>query len=186
MRKQFERHQKGGFTLIELLVVIFLIATVGGIAISILFSALRGANKSNSLAQIRQSGNYTISQISKMITFAKVFNGVSNDGSTYKTSCIDDSTAYQYVQITAFDNGITTFSCPSGSSTAIASASATYSVNLTDSNLTVTSCSFYCWQSNILSDPTITIDFTLNKGTAASAVENQAQVHFQTSVTPRN
>jgi prepilin-type N-terminal cleavage/methylation domain-containing protein len=186
-------HQQNGFTLIELLVVIALVITVGGITVSIFFSALRSSSKSNSLSQVRQSGDYAITQMSKMITFAKYFNGVSVDNITYKTSCVGDATAYKYVKITAFDSGVTTFSCPllDTDVAPIASKSAAstpITVNLTDPtlNLAGANCHFYCYQTNALNSPTVKIDFTLVKGTAASNVESQASIHFQTSVTPRN
>ena len=74
-----------GFTLIELLVVILIIFSVGILIVSILFSALRGANKTNTIDLVRRNGNSAITQMSKMIRYSQSFDGVSIDGSTYTT-----------------------------------------------------------------------------------------------------
>src|ERR1035437_7726895 len=99
-----------------------ILTTVGAIIASILVSSLRGGNKSTTTNDIRQSGSYAISQMSKMIAYAKQFNGVSTDRSNFSDNCVlptvavdqptpDPNKAYYSVQIISFDNGVTTFSC---------------------------------------------------------------------------
>lgn len=169
-----------GYTLIELLAVIIILITVGTIITSILVTSLRGGNKSNTTNDVRQNGNYVISQMSKMILYAKSFDGVSTDGVNYVTDCINQPpVVYKYIKISSFDGGQTRFSCANGT---IASGSA----NLLSSNFSVTSCSFLCTQSNFLSAPTININFTLSKANAGFFVENQTTIPFETSITPRN
>lgn len=179
-----------GYTLVELLAVIIILVSVGTIITSILVTSLRGGNKSNTTNEVRENGNYVLAQMSKMITFAKSFDGVSTDGVNYVTNCIVTQppaptptlapVSYTYIKITAFDGGQTVFSC-SGSTIASNGASL-----INTSNLSVSSCSFICSQTNLISSPIIDIDFTLSKSNSGFFVENQTVIPFQTSVTPRN
>src|SRR3989344_583306 len=79
-----------GFTLIELLVVILVIFSVGILIASILVSALRGSNKTNTIDLVRRNGNSAITQMSRTIRYAQSFDGVSIDGTadSYTTSCV--------------------------------------------------------------------------------------------------
>ncbi len=81
----FQFSIKKGFTLIELLVVILVIFSVGVLISSVLFSALRGANKTNTIDTVRRNGNSAITQMSRMIRYSQSFNGVSTDGVSYTT-----------------------------------------------------------------------------------------------------
>ncbi len=76
-----------GFTLVELLVVILVIFIVGGIIMSILYSAFRGATKTNTIDIVRRNGDYAVSQMSRMIRYSQSFGGVSTDGTNYVTNC---------------------------------------------------------------------------------------------------
>ena len=67
------------------LVVILIIFSVGILIVSILFSALRGANKTNTIDLVRRNGNSAITQMSKMIRYSQSFDGVSIDNNTYYT-----------------------------------------------------------------------------------------------------
>lgn len=173
-----------GYTLIELLAVILVMIAVGTVIMSILVAALRGGNKSQTTNEVRESGNYVISQMSKMITFAKNLDGLSTDGVSYDTSCVLSGSPaptpvpYQYIKITSFDGGITTFSCSGGK---ISSGSS----SMTSPNLTVTNCTFICSQPNASIPPTIDISFTLNEN-KGSFTEKQASIPFETSITIRN
>lgn len=190
MFKKVINYSQKGYTLIELLAVIIILVTVGIIITSILVTSLRGGNKSNTINDVRQNGNYVISQMSKMVAYARSFDGVSTDGVNYVTDCTVVQppaptptiapVSYSYIKITSFDGGQTVFSC-TGSSIASNGASLTNSTNLN-----VTNCSFYCSQSNVLSPPTINVNFSLSKANSGFFVENQTTIPFETSITPRN
>ena len=178
-----------GYTLIELLAVIVVMVTVGSIITSILVSALRGENKTNATTLVRQNGNYAITQMSKMIGYARSFEGLSTDNVNFDTNCVPAAppaptptptpTQYKYVRVSSFDGGQTTFSCENNT---IASNSS----SLVDSvNLTVSNCYFMCTQKDIRSAPTIDINFTLTRG-SVGLFENQSAIPFETSVTFRN
>jgi type II secretory pathway pseudopilin PulG len=176
-----------GYTLVELLAVIVIMITVGTVIMSILVSALRGGNKSQTTNQVRESGNYVISQMSKMITFAKHLDGLSTDNIKYDSNCVlkvvspaPTPIPYQYIKFTAFDGGQTTFSCSGGN---IASNTAAL---IDTSTLVVTNCTFICTQPSISIPPTIDISFTLNEKINSSFSEKKASIPFETSITIRN
>jgi type II secretory pathway pseudopilin PulG len=192
------KYKKNGYTLVELLVVIIVLVTVGVIISSILTSVLRSSNKSTNTENVRKNGNYAISQMSKMITYAQKLEGVSVDGSKYYPDCVSlpVSKHYNYLQIKSFDEGITTFVCAESK---LASQSAAVPPgDPCPSSLPVGSCSY-------LIDPTMdaTCYFTCSQESAAAPVkidilldlkakavnifsESQAEIPFETSVVVRN
>lgn len=192
MNYKFKIKSVKGFTLVELLAVMFILTTVGTIVVSILFSALRNGNKGNTINDVRQNGEFIVSQMSKMITYSSQFCGVSTDGvgsadscdqnsagSTFTTDCtISPSPSYNYIKIGSFDGGQTVFSCSGGT---IASNGASM---INTSGFNISSCSFTCSQSQ--ASRTIDINFTLEKINSGVFVENNTSIPFETSVTLRN
>lgn len=177
-----------GFTLVELLAVSVVMVVVSVIVTATITSSLRGTTKTNTVNDVRQNGNYAISQVSKMIEYAKSFGGVSNDNVNFVSNCVNltppltptpQPSQYNYIKITGFDNGQTIFSC--------ASTIASNSASLIDTNLvSVDSCSFTCERARITDAPIIGINFSLSKKTTSSLFENNASVSFKTSVKMRN
>lgn len=174
-----------GYSLIELLVVMMVLVTVGFILATILVSSLRGTNKAVTTETVRRNGNYTILQMSKMIEFSQNFIGVSNDGSTYVSTCpsVSPPVQYRYIKIRSFDNFDTTFSCLARQDAPIASNEASL-VNTNE--VAVTACYFTCDRSNISQPPIIGISFTLSQKEVSSFFEKRASIPFQTSVRMKN
>jgi prepilin-type N-terminal cleavage/methylation domain-containing protein len=174
---------QAGYTLIELLTVMVILVTVGMIITSILVSTLRSGDKSSTTNYIRQSCNYAIAQMSKMIAYAKSFNGVFDEQQRLWTNCVGSTKTYYNVKITSFDDGQTIFNC---SNSKLSSNSASL-VNPIDTDAT---CSFACSQNDIYTSPTINIFLTLKKlkpaGITTLLPEAQTTIIFQTSVTLRN
>lgn len=187
-------NSKKGFTLVELLAVMFILVTVGGMATAILISTLRNGSKGNSINDVRQNGQFVISQMSKMITYSSEFCGLSADGAgasddcdqksqanTFTTDCsISPSPSYNYIKIRSFDGGQTVFSC---NGTTISSNGASM---INASGFRVSSCSFTCSKISSTSPPNINISFTLSKLNSGLFVENNATIPFDTSITVRN
>lgn len=189
-------YQKG-FTLIELLVVIVVLIATGTVIGSVLFSSLRGVNKTNVITVVRQNGDYAISQMAKTIRNAKKFEGVSLDDQAYVTDCSQTSYVhYIYIKMTTPEDKQVTFSCshrdissrvcnPQDDCNSISFSS------LIDANFVSTdenSCYFTCGQDNLTDAPTVGINFSLSqKGSRENMfVEKTATVKFQTSVSMRN
>jgi prepilin-type N-terminal cleavage/methylation domain-containing protein len=189
---------QSGYTLIELLAVMIILTTVGLIITSILASSLRSGNKSTTTNDIRQVGNDAMAQMSKMIEYAKSFDGVSSDNlsphvwsncvvpSVIPTSPTPTPITYYSVEITSFDGGQTIFNC---ANTVLSSQSAGMITNLNPINTDAT-CSFTCNQSSALAAPTIDINLTLKRKAQSGGLpflpEAQTVINFQTSVTLRN
>jgi len=195
------KNSVNGYTLIELLAVMLILIVIGTIIASIFVSSLRGSNKSTTTNDIRQSGSYAISQMSKMVAYAKKFDGLSDDNSSWHTNCVptldkdgnpNPPTKYNYIKIVSFDPGepTTTFSCTTvtvnGTDYGVLSSN---SAVLIPDTMDASTCYFTCNQTNILSPVTININLTLQKRHAASTTllpESQTVASFDTSVTLRN
>lgn len=173
-----------GYTLIELLAVMIVMAAVGLIVATILVSSLRGTNKTNIINTVRENGNYTIQQMSKMIEFAQSFQGASTDGSTYSSVCSNPAVKYNYIKITSFDNGQTVFACNMSSNPkTISSNSASF---IDTGNVAVADCYFTCTRNNLSQSPTIGINFTLTQSSVSNLFEKKSSISFGTSVVVRN
>jgi prepilin-type N-terminal cleavage/methylation domain-containing protein len=167
-----------GFTLIELLVVISIFVILTTIILSTLIVVLRGSKNSDSLILVKQNGNYAMTQMIRMIRFAKSLDS--------PVTC--DSTPLNSITITTFDLNQTTFSCPVDSLPTpnfIASNSAN-STKLTNmQTVGVSTCSFVCTQSST-GPPLIKITFSLKKINSNGLPEGDVTIPFQSSVTMRN
>ncbi len=205
---RLQNQKPNGYTLIELLAVMVVLIVVGAVVGQILFSVLRGTNKANTLSDVNQNGNYAISQISKMIRSAQFFDGVTilvgNPAvPTLETNCTTSITNASSVEITSFDGGTTTFSCPpsptptppyvptiSSSSALLTNASSlldTSSVEIDTSS--PNACYFTCSQDSFSGSTRIGIHFALKQFSNAGVIpaeEKTASVIFQTSVVLRN
>ncbi len=205
MKKIFNENR--GYTLVELLVAMILLITVGSIMAAIIVISLRGSNRSTNVNDIRQEGNFALSQMTKMITYAQSFEGIS-DGTTdqngnlvYTKNCTLNpaTTKYKYFKISSFDQGKTTFVCnydPTGNLIASYGASlAKWPISVSDNTsfvqyfneakYTVSACSFTCIQENSSVTPTIGISFTVQKPDT-TIVENKVSLDFDTTVGFRN
>jgi prepilin-type N-terminal cleavage/methylation domain-containing protein len=181
-----------GYTLVEMLAVIVVFSIIGGIISAIFASSLRGSNKANITNEVRQNGNYALIQMSRMITYAKSFNGISVDDNpdSYIADCYTDVTTstttpmeYHYLKILSFDGGEVVFSCDGGDGGKIASNDA----NLVNTNtIKVDSCKFFCSQASIAQPPTIGISFALSQRKESNFFENKASILFETTAVMRN
>ncbi|MBI2268467.1 MAG: type II secretion system protein [Candidatus Blackburnbacteria bacterium] len=160
--------KKYGFTLIEILVVITIFGIVLVVANQMLFSALKGASKSEVTAKVKRDGENVISTMERQLHNARSISCEATEkivtyknplGTTTTFSCIDIGT----------NNGRVT----SGSDT------------LTSSDVLVSSCSITCDPSN---DPkAVLINMTLSEKTGSSLrVEERSSLNLRTRVLLRN
>lgn len=186
---------RGGYTLIEFLVVIVVLGVVGSIVAGVIMFSLRGANKTNTIENIRQNGNYVISQMAKDIGYARSLDGLSTDGITYVTSCpatlspAPTSTNYSHIKVTPFNNSSIIYSCSSvgGLSTVAYQKPPASVVSLIPSSIQVSNCSFTCTVTSVADLPIIRISFILQPAAASTLVEKFATpITFETSITMRN
>lgn len=105
-----------GFTLIELLASTIVIVTVGVIIITIIVSSLRGTNKTNTISVSRQNGTYVVSQLSKMLRFARTVDAIDGGSPSICITGItptppDQLTAHNSITFTSIDGVVTTLAC---------------------------------------------------------------------------
>ena len=180
-----------GFTLVELLASIIVLVAVGSIMSGIITSSLRGTNKTTTIENIRQNGNYTLAQMSKNIGYAQVFSGFSNDGANYVTSCpfslaptpAQVTTTYNFIKVTPLNGSPITYNCVSSPPTITANG-----VPLIDTNVvSLSTCTLSCTQTVSTDVPIIKVGFTLGPKNSNNLVENSTPpILFETSVTIRN
>ena len=175
-----------GFTLVELLVALFILSTISTLVVSIVWVSLRSTVKINNMNIIRENSSYAVLQMSKMLQFAKTFEGANPNGNNFSTNCQSPNASpqdtYRAVRFTAVDDGVTTLRCtqsPSGISSNSASLINTNVFN-------VTSCSFTCTQAAPDAPYAIGFRFTVSKKPSGSLLDDPAPLEFQNSVTIRN
>ena len=185
------RHRSEGFTLVELLSSIIVLVAVGSVITGIITSSLRGTNKTTTIENIRQNGNYALAQMSKNIEYAQVFNGFSNDDVNYVTSCpfslaptpAPVTTNYNFIKVTPLNSGTITYNCTSSLPVITANG-----LPLVDTNVvSLLACTLSCIQTGLTDVPIIKIGFTLGPKNPNNLVENSTPpILFETSLTIRN
>lgn len=61
------KSRNNGFTLIEIIVVFGILALIGGLTSDLFASVLKGANKANTVNEIKQNGNYALNYIERVV-----------------------------------------------------------------------------------------------------------------------
>ena len=173
-----DNKQENGFTLIELLVVTALILIIIGAVSQLFFGALRGAVKTTITNETRQTADYALSVMERMIRNAETIDNMTTycDGSSQSSISIDGAT--------------TVFACPIDVS---APYLASNSARLTSSKVAVdvypSGCSFSCTRSG--SDPAVvSISFSIHQLNPNPDVilepEEKNNIDYKTTVVVRN
>jgi len=160
-----------GFTFIEVIIVIAMITVLSTVSINILITVLRGSLKSQVTKEVKQSGDYAINVMTRMIRNA-----------TSIEDCAGNS-----IHIRNPDAFETVFNCGTQISSASASINPTPVPELlTSSDLDIVpgTCLITC---DLTKDPPIvTIDFSLSKNTSSFRAEEQIRIDFHTKVALRS
>ena len=196
-----KRIMNKGFTLIELLASLFVIVTVGFIVVAILVSSLRGVNKTNTISTARQNGTYLISQMSKMLRFAKSVDELTDASGSVSppTECITNIplptpqqslASYSSITFTSIDGGQTTLSCDSSTSTISSNSASLLDTSVVQ--IPAGTCYFTCNQSTSSDALIVGIHFNLDTiaptGTTLlpEFTSGTSAIEFGTSVILRN
>ena len=162
------------FTLIELVVVV---AILGGLSVAIsriFFSNLKGAQTTQSLIELRQSGDSAMLNISKRLRNARGIPASECTGAS--TSSITFTPRDPSVPVSSGATVPVTISCDS--STIKVSVDGVEST-IVAGNISMISCSFTCNQTPG-SPPRVDISYTLND------IETSSTLDFNSTVTLRN
>lgn len=168
-----------GFTLIELLVAIGLSVMLIAAASGLFFTTLRSDSKKNYLSELKDNGEYALSQMEFLLR-----NGVSLEPLTAGgTTC---TTGMSQIVVRSIDNGVTRLYLSNGQ---IASESVQSGVTryLSGGPTTASNLSFNCQQAAVNSGTYIQIAFTLTYATASGQffTENGSS-NFTTTVNIRS
>ncbi|MBI4096648.1 MAG: type II secretion system protein [Candidatus Levybacteria bacterium] len=184
---------KEGFTLVELLASIAVLVAVGSVIAGIITASLRGTNKTNVIENIRENGNYALSQISRSIEYAQAFNGLSDNGTDYTVSCRFSTsptpapveTPYKFVKVTPSNSNSIEYSCAISTPATITSNGASM---IDTSSIVLTDCVIACVQTRATDLPIVKVGFKLGpkKNPTGLAETSSPPILFETSITIRN
>jgi len=192
MIKQIKNNNfQSGYTLVELLAASSIIVIVSGLIVGILYSTLRGSNKTKVTNDVAQNGNFALSIISNVALNAE---DVTRIGTIAIADCTIPQTGNS-IEFQKADGEQVTYSCDSGTESLI-SSDGTTTTNLIDNNavkvkidaLNPNVCSFTCSQNNAnpYSQPVINVKFTILQRNTTAVFESAASSSFDTSITMRN
>jgi prepilin-type N-terminal cleavage/methylation domain-containing protein len=188
-----------GFTLVELLVVVAVIGSISAIIAGVVASTLRGTNKTSTVNNVRENGNYAVSQISRTIKYAKTIEGASLDGNPpwecqampFPLTPTPTPIRYKAVKTIDFNGVETTFSCNNSADTPSLTIASNNDSLISADTIALptpvsTFCFFTCVKERITDSPSIGINFTLTSKTVSNLVETQASVRFSNLIKGRN
>lgn len=172
-----------GFTLLEMVVSLAIIAVVAVVLSQVFIATLRTNVKTEILKDTKQSGEFALESMVRMIQNAK----------SVASACVSTGTVAKSVSIVNPDGETTTFGCTLvGAETRISSVSAQGTEYLTPGGVTLggtgcsgSSLSFTCYGAAGLPG-SVTISFQLAQSGASAEGFEQSNSSFQTSATMRN
>jgi type II secretory pathway pseudopilin PulG len=173
-----------GFSLIELMVGLAIMITATTIVLAIIVSSFRLSSKSTIQDQVRQNGNYALSQMTKVLLYADSINNIADSSGPFSLPC-GSSKSFSSIDVTYNKTDTYYFSC--GTSDGLKSG-ATYSAanSMINPNIYVTSCEFKCTQADTAVPPQLEIRFKLQYGAGGAVVEKSAEQTFSTRIKMRN
>lgn len=178
MVKKTAKNIKKGFTLIELIVVIAMLIIISTLSLNILITVLKNSLKAQITKEVKQSGDYAISLMTKMI----------RNATSLQSDCLDSSSS---IRIKNPDGGETEFICDyvnnylASSSAHLSPTPAPEPITSTSLSLKSASCYFSC-QQPAGKPPLISISFTLEKNTTTFKAEEKISIDFHTKAALRN
>ena len=201
-----KNNKQSGFSLIELLVVVGTLTAVSAVAAGILTISLRGTGKTTTLTNIRQSGGYVLSQITK--TLRDSYRVESIGGYSPASACIPvtDTVAptptsyfFNSVTVTLTDGSQKTFTfAPTGTiqetdNNVFNPTPSPTPFSLLDSSVVldtddpiVKPYSFSCTRDSAFDPPKITIKFSLKAAGSSTFLEKNGNIPFETTVALQN
>ncbi len=174
-----------GYTLVELLVVISVFVIISSTLTGILYFTLRANNKARVLNSVSKNGNYALSVLSSTIEVSKK---ISIGG---QKDCVTAVSGATTMDLTGLDDKITTIACTTGSNGNITitrpSASAVNLIdNSTNPEVQLTNCQFSCTQTDVYSQPLVTVALILTQSGVSTLQEFQGSADFKTTLYLRN
>lgn len=167
---------QAGFSFIELLVVVTLTVMLVVSASSVILTSLLSSGRANTVQTLKENGDYTMAQMTTLLR-----NAVKLQANDSGQTC---QTGMSQLRFQMPDRGVVTFgSASAGGVTRIASGSGIY---LTSTEVDVDSLTFDCVQSDDGLITTVSISFTLQKGTSSDRATEYGTQSFVSTVNLRS
>lgn len=194
-------NSESGYTLVEMLASIVIIVAIGSVIANVITSSLRGTNKVNVIESIRQSGNYILNQITKDVTYAQVFDGISTGiNPEHNTVCPSllpspsPAPAVTELTIKTAQGLVVKYECSGSGPGSVLRRTITQTDGTVisglfidpSSSISLKSCSLSCDQYSGV--PIIGVDFAIGSKSPSNLAENNSgsDTSFKTSITMRN
>ncbi len=180
-----------GYTLIELLAVISILLVVSGVIVGILYSTLRGSNKTKITAEMTQNGSYALSVISSNVQNSRSVVAIGDEIIPDDIEdCVVKVESTESITLRKTDDSRTTFACLEVDGEDDVYALMQDGVPIIDTSkiqVKAGSCSFTCDQSagDLYAYPIIGISFILQDKNAIAS-ESRGESLFETSVSLNN
>ena len=171
-----------GFTLVELLISIAIIITSATIVVMIITASYRSSNKTNTIDLVRQAGNLSLTQLTKMIQFADDFQSATDDSGDEVAFCpVDDgASAIDFKTIEIVSGGsVKSISCNDNGSLSLNDRPL-----IDDNEYYMNGCRLTCSQKKYSESPIIGVSFKLYK--EGYQAESGAGVSFTQKIKMRN
>lgn len=188
MKKIIEKSLSSkGYTLVELLAAASIIVIISGLIVGVIYSTLRGGNKTKITNEVSQAGNYALSVITNTAINAQSVTNVGGGADISDCTASPKGDSIEFMQL---DGRRIKFSCDADTQS-IASSSAgvtTYLINDDLVKVDPATCSFSCVQRNAnpYEQPIITASFVVSQRRSVGTAENIVSSSASASVTMRN
>ena len=194
-----------GYTIVELLAVIAILVVISGIIVAILYSTLRGSNKTKITSEVTQNGSYVLSVFNKTLNDSRSVTmiGALNVGDIINTNDVQDCktkpTSNTSITLKRLDGKLTRFACENIDVDGTPVSAITINndplteivgkplINTRAVQVEPNSCSFSCDQSSgdLYAYPIVGVSFKIKDKNSVVAESQSSQV-FQTSVSLNN
>lgn len=183
-RNQLKKVYQYGFTLIEILVAVTLSVILLAAASGLFFATLRSDSKKNYVTDLKDTGDYAMSQIEFLLRNAVALERL-NPTSPYCTAGMNE------IMLRSIDNGVTTLYVEddriASDSVDLADGTTIATRYLTGDQLAVSNLSFDCQQSSPNTGTYIKIGFTLTyASTSSQFFGDGGSEHFSTTINIRS
>lgn len=185
---RFTVRSSKGYTLVEMLVVVSILVTVGSLVAGVLYTTIRGSNKTQVNNAVAQNGNHAVSVMTNFLVNANALISFERTNGEVRTNCVSASRFQgKAITIEAADAGTVEFRCSdTGDTDRVITSNSASLIDNSAVQLTPDACFIYCSQPDLFSPPRIDIEFELEQIGTSEFADQVSSATFKSSATLRN